>query len=95
MSQTIDEITDALNDYSDWEEVGSVERAKKYITAARRFIGFPESSSGEGKTQTFSVDQVREELLAARAFVQANDTSISGGNSTGVRVLGVGSDFRR
>ena len=96
MAVDIEEITDDLSDYADYEEVGSVARARKYITAAKRFLQHPISESDQASSHSFDPASIREELVHARAYVRANarrGSNVSGG--AGVKYLGVSDGFRR
>lgn len=90
---TLTEILDNLNDYSDYEEVGSVSRAKSWITAAKRFLSLPSSQSDQGSSLGYSPDMVRKELNYARAYVRANDTTQTS-NSAQVRFFSTSGDYR-
>lgn len=85
---TVDEIIDALNSYSDYEEVGSVSRARSYITAARRFLALPSTSSEQGSAMGYTPQLIRDEMAIARSFIAAND------GPSQVRFLGVEYGFR-
>lgn len=89
-AQTLDEILDALNDFSDYEELASVARAQSFLTAAKRFLQIPSSMSHNSASHSYSQASVQEMMRHARAFIQANSA-----NGNGVRHLGIGSDFRR
>lgn len=90
---TLTQILDDLNDYSDYEEVGSVSRARSYVTAARRFLQLPSSSSEQGSSSGYTPQLIQEEIRLARAYIRANDTNVNSGNSQ-VRVLGIAEGFR-
>lgn len=90
---TLIDILDALNDYSDYEEVGSVSRARSFITAARRWLQLPSSSSEQGSAMGYTPAVIQQEISTARAYVAANDTSSSGSGS--VRFLTAREGFRR
>lgn len=87
---TLTSILDDLNDYSDWEEVGSVSRAKSYITAARRFLQLPTSSSEQGSAQGYTPQTVQADMALARAFIAANNAS-----GSSVRFLSTREGFHR
>lgn len=91
---TVDQILDALNDYSDFEELGSAARARSFITAARRFLALPSTSADQGSSMGYTPDMVRREMEVARAFVQANPSPSSADNSR-VRFLVASEGFRR
>jgi len=69
---TLEEILDALNDYSDYDEVGSVERARSFVTAARRFLQLPSSSAEQGSSLGYSPQLIQAEIATARAYIAAN-----------------------
>lgn len=91
--QTVDEILDALNDYSDYEQVGSVDRAQSYITAARRFLSLPSSQSFTNSSMSMSPQFIETQIDTARAFIQANQPDSSG--TAKVRFLSASEGFRR
>lgn len=91
---TVTEILDNLNDYSDYEEVGSVSRAKSFITAAVRFLALPANEADQGSSAGYSMASVEKLLQHARAYVKANDTSTSN-RSSSVRFLTADGGFRR
>ena len=62
MAATIDEILDALSDNADFEEVGSVARARSFITAARRFLSLPSSQSDQGSSLGYTPQVVQQEM---------------------------------
>lgn len=92
-AQTVDQILDALNDYSDWEETGSVSRANSYITAARRFLALPSSQSFQSSSMGMSPQFVSQQMDAARAFIQTADTNNAA--NTRIRFLSASEGFRR
>ena len=74
----------------DFEEVGSVSRAKRFITLANQWLFLrPESASNQSSSLSIGKNYVESMLKRAQDFVAANSTS--GGN---VRFLGAGSNFR-
>jgi hypothetical protein len=80
--------------YADFEEVGSVVRARSFITAAKRWLILrPESASNEGSSLSMSKSVVMDLLKRAQDYVAANAES-SGGGRGGVRFLGAGRSFR-
>ena len=90
---TLDQILDALNDFSDYEEVGSVSRARSYVTAARRFLQLPSTSSDRGSALGYTPELIQAEIAVARAFIDANTSTSSG--SSAVRFLSASEGFRR
>ena len=94
MANDFETIQTALLEYSDYEETGSVARAKLYITAAKKWLNLVAgSSSNQSSSMTFNTQQIHEELKHARAFVAANDRTAAGGPGS-VRFLGAGGGFR-
>ena len=93
MAATLTEILDALNDYSDFEEVGSVARARSFITAARRFLALPSNESDQGSSMGYSPQLVQQELAYARQYVRANQEATAG--TSQVRFLSAAEGFRR
>lgn len=90
---TIATVEQDLVTYLDFEEVGSVERAKLCITACNRWMVLrPQSAGSQGHSMTMSVQQVADILSRAHAYVAAR-SPVTSGNSR-VRFLGVGSYFR-
>lgn len=89
---TLETILDNLNDYSDYEEVASVSRAKSFITAAKRFLQLPNSQGDQGSSLGYDQASVRELLQHARAYVAANDTTSS--TNAGVRFFSFEQGFR-
>ena len=90
---TLDAILESLNDYSDYEEVGSVARARSYVTAARRFLQLPSTSSEQGSSMGYTPQVIQQEIATARAFIDANTSTSSGGSA--VRFLSASEGFRR
>lgn len=87
----IADIEADLIEYADFEEVGSVARARSFITAAKRWLILrPESASNEGSSLSMSKSVVMDLLKRAQDYVAANDISGAGR----VRFLGVGRSFR-
>lgn len=76
MAATIDEVIDALSDNADFEEVGSVAKARAFITAANRFLILtPSSQSDQGSSLSMGLPQVQSLLASARAYVTQADNS--------------------
>lgn len=94
MAATIDEIFDALSDNADFEETGSVTKAKAFITAATRYLVLsPNSQSDQGSSLTINAGQIESLLQRARAFVTSNTSSTA--RTAKVRFLSAGEGFRR
>ena len=90
---TQQELRDALHDNADFEETGSVTKAKAFITAAVRFLTLePVNQSDQGSSLQMAAQQINDQLKRARAFVASNDT----GSATTSRVRFFGTEeFRR
>ena len=89
----IADIEADLVEFADFEEVGSVARARLFITAAKRWLILrPDSASNEGSSLSMGKSVVMDMLKRAQDFVAANDNSNNGGGR--VRFLGVGGNFR-
>lgn len=84
------EPIDALNDcvtYADWEETGSVTRAKAFITAVNRYLLLsPQSQSDQGQSLAISVTELANMRNRAQVFVAQ---SVESGSGASVRFLGV------
>ena len=93
MAATIDEILDALSDNADFEEVGSVARARSFITAARRFLSLPSSQSDQGSSLGYTPQVVQQEMAIARQYVAANQTPTAA--TSQVHFLSAAEGFRR
>jgi hypothetical protein len=89
---SLDDILDDLNDYSDYEELDSLARAKTFLTAARRFLQIPSSQSHNSASHAYNQASVQEMVRHARLFIAQKQSQAASG---GVRNLGIGSDFRR
>lgn len=85
----IADIEADLLDYADFEEVGSVARARSFVTAANRWLILrAESASNQSSSLSIGKSFVDGMLKRAQAYVAANA-------STGdVRFLQPGSFFR-
>lgn len=85
---------EAVMVYADFEEVGDVSRARKFITAANRYlIVNPVSQSEHGGSLTSAVSQIENILRRAQAYVGLHPVSTGVGRSQ-TRVLGVSPRFR-
>jgi hypothetical protein len=72
----IEAIEQALHDNLDFEETGSVQKAKACVTAANRWLVFkPGSASSMGHSMTMNASAVQEILRRAQEFVAARDTT--------------------
>ncbi len=76
-------------EYADFEEVGSVSRARSFITAANRWLVLlAESASNQSSSLSIGKQHVADLLKRAQAFVAKNSTSGQ------VSFLGPGGFFR-
>lgn len=90
MACRIEEVIDALVDNADFEEVGSVAKAKAYVTAATRFfILSPEQQAHQGSMMKASVEQIERTLHRAQQFVDVNS-----GRTSRVRFLSASGGWR-
>lgn len=84
---TLSEVVDDLVDNADFEESGSVAKARAFVTAATKYLILkPTSQSNQSSSLSWDNNQIKDLLARARDFVSAN--------SSRVRFLGVGTDFR-
>lgn len=75
----------------DWETTGSVSSAKDYVIAGQNYIALaPTSQSDQGASMTISVSQIERMVQRAQTFI----TTSAGGVNSGVKFLGVDSNFR-
>jgi hypothetical protein len=90
----IADIEADLLDYADFEEVGSVSRARLFVTAAKRWLILrAESASNQSSSLSIGKSFVETMMKRAQDYVAANASTESGGRG-GVRFLGVGRNFR-
>jgi len=90
----IAEIEDELLENADFEEVGSVERAKLFITAAKRWLILrADSASSQSQSMSIGKQYVEDMLHQAQDYVNANLPTANGAVA-GVRFLSVGASFR-
>jgi hypothetical protein len=81
---SITDVQNAILDNADFEEVGSVAKAKLFATAARRWLILrPQSASHQGNSLTLNAQYVNEMLARAQAYITANS------NNSGTTFLGV------
>ena len=93
MAATLDSIIDALLDNADFEETGSVTKAKAFATAAVRYLIAVPKSQGEDASQiTIDHSEIRRLLDRARAYINANNASSTAGRT---RFLSAAYGFRR
>lgn len=84
---TLSDVVNDLVDNADFEEVGSVAKARAFITAATKYLILkPTSQSNQSSSLSWDNNQIQTLQARARDFVAAR--------SNRVRFLGVGTDFR-
>lgn len=94
MPATLDEVTDALIENADFEEVNSLSKAKAFISAANRyFILQPASASDQGSSLSMGFAQVQTLLARAQSWVKASSSATAADSR--VRFLSAGEGFRR
>ena len=85
---TLSEVVDDLIDNADFEESGSVSKARAFATAANKYLILkPTSQSNQSSSLSWDNNQIQSLLARARDFIAANSTSR-------VRFLGAGDSFR-
>lgn len=85
----IADIEADLLDYADFEEVGSVSRARSFITAANRWLILrADSASNQSSSMTIGKSFVENMQKRAQAYVAKNTSAGT------TRFLQVGSFFR-
>lgn len=86
---TLDEVNADLDEYANWDYPPNVDRAQRYIVAARIWLRMQsESASNQSSSMSIGKQFVANEKARAEAFVSAN-------SSTGdVRFLQPGGFFR-
>lgn len=83
----IADIESDLLEYADFEEVASVQRAKLFITAAKRWLILrPDSASNQSSSLSVGKSFVETMLRRAQDYVAANQT-LAGGGRGSVRFL--------
>lgn len=88
---TLAEVTEDLVDNCDFEEVGSLSKARAFITAANKYLILkPVSQSNQSSALSWDNARIESLLARARDFVSSNTT----GGAGSVRQLGVSSGFR-
>ena len=69
----IADIETALLEYADFEEVGSVSRARLFITAAKRWLILrPDSASNQSSSLSIGKSFVETMMKRAQIYVTAN-----------------------
>jgi hypothetical protein len=90
MAATYSEAADAYLDNADFEEAGSLAKAKAFVTACVRLaILLPSSASDQGSAQSFSTADIQSAKERAQTFIAAN----AQGSSTRFLSVNTG-DFR-
>lgn len=93
MAIDIEQIQEDVSTYSDYEDEGSVSRAKLYRTALRRLITFrTTSSSNQGSSLSQDVRSLENLMARVNDFIAANDTDSA--STSRVRFLSVENGFR-
>lgn len=74
---TLADVRAAYIDYSDYESESSPERARSFLTAARRLlVMLPASAVGKDRSQVdFETQAIREEIKACQAWLAANPST--------------------
>jgi hypothetical protein len=89
----LEDIENDVLTYADWEEQGSVSRARSFITAANRWcILRADSASNQGSSLSTNKQWVMNMLARAQSFVAAADTASA--SKSRVRFLSVNQGFR-
>ena len=79
-----------LVDLADFEEVGSVARARKFVTAANRWLILTaDTASSNSQSMTIGKNYVETMMKRATSYIAANQSA-----SSRTRFLHVGSLFR-
>ncbi len=90
---TFSDAETALLANADFEEVGSVSKAKAFVSAANAWmILCPDSSANQSSSLTIGKAYVENLLNRARSFITANDTASAA--KSRVRFLGADIGFR-
>ena len=90
----IADIESEMIECLDFEEVGSVARAKRFQTRANQWLALrADSASNQSSSLTIGKQYIENLLKRARDYIAANATTTAGGSSS-VRFLGAGSNFR-
>ncbi len=86
-SVDMEEIIETINTNADWPETMSLEKAKLFASAVRRYIIFSpkQSSQPGGFGLTIDTSIINELLKQAQEFITANSTSNSSYSILGVR----------
>lgn len=85
---TLSEVTEDMVDNADFEEVGSVSKARAFATAATKYLILkPTSQSNQSSSLSWDNNQIQALLARARDYIAANSINK-------VRFLGAGDSFR-
>lgn len=89
---TLIEVQDDLVTYADFEEVGSVSRARTFVTRAKQWLILcADSSSNQSSSMSIGKQYVENMMARATAFIQSNAAASDSGRT---RFLHVGASFR-
>jgi hypothetical protein len=76
---TIADVEADLLANADFEEVGSVSKAKAFVTAAKRWLIMrPNTAAHQGNSLSLNADIVKEMMDRAQNFIAVNNTGASG-----------------
>lgn len=85
---TIESVHRAYLENADYDEVGSIEKAKKFVTAVRRMMSFAQSSANQSSSLSFDLATLQRERQQAEAYIAVNDDSIGGSVNGGMNCFG-------
>src|SRR5687768_3075117 len=84
-SSALTEVEAAYDDNASYAEDGSVAKAKAFVTACRILLHrLPAEAGTRESHMRLSPELIRKEMEEAKAYVAANDTSISDAGGTRV-----------
>lgn len=94
MANEIDAVIDTILANAGYAEELSLEKARLFATALRKFLILhpAQSTSPGGYTTTMSVVQAKQMLDEASAFITSNQSAANGGSS--ISILGARHGFR-
>jgi hypothetical protein len=86
-SVDMDQIIEAINDNADWSETMSLEKAKLFVSAIRRYTIFTAKQSSQPGGFGLSIDTVvmKQLMDQAQEFINAHDPSFNSFSILGVR----------
>jgi len=94
MSYTNDTVEAALLENADYEEQGSIAKAKAFVTAATRWqILQPQSASNQSSSLSLDKAWVEAEKARARRYISVSESA--SGDNPSVRFLSPNNNFRR